>query len=123
MSEHRLPFEKLHVWHLAKDFTKNVYALTRNFPSIERFGLADQLNRAAVSVMSNLAEGSARTSKKDQAHFSQLAYSSLMEAACQIQLTHELGYCSSEVHEDFRRQVLEVSAKINALRRTQLGRG
>ena len=118
--EHKLPFEKLLVWSSAKDVTKNIYGITRNFPVDERFGLTNQMNRAAVSVMSNLAEGSARTSKKDQAHFSQIAYSSLMEVACQLQLAHELGYCSLESFQWIRQQILELSSKINALRRTQL---
>lgn len=118
--EHRLPFEKLHVWHSAKDFTKNIYGITKTFPQDERFGLTNQMNRAAVSVMSNLAEGSARTSRKDQAHFSQIAYSSLMEVACQLQLAHELDYCSLESFQLSRQQILALSSKINALRRSQL---
>ncbi|MBV5329658.1 MAG: four helix bundle protein [Chlorobium sp.] len=117
---HKLPFEKLLVWHSAKDFTLNIYGISKTFPPDERFGLTNQMNRAAVSVMSNLAEGSARTSKKDQAHFSQIAYSSLMEVACQIQLAHELGYCALESFQRIREQILELSSKINALRRSQL---
>lgn len=81
---YQFPFEKLDVWQEASSFVKRVYMMTRAFPAEEKFGLASQLNRAAVSVASNLAEGSCRVSFKDQAHFSQLAYSSLMEAACQI---------------------------------------
>jgi four helix bundle protein len=81
-NDHLLPFEKLQTWHVAKDFAKRIYIAAKLFPSSERHGLTSQLQRAAVSVMSNIAEGSARTSRKDQAHFSQLAYSSLMEAAC-----------------------------------------
>jgi four helix bundle protein len=73
--------------------------------------------------MSNIAEGSARTSRKDQAHFSQLAYSSLMEVACQVQLAHELGYCSPESFTGIKEQILMISAKINALRRSQLKEG
>ena len=118
--EHRFPFEKLLVWHSAKDFAKSIYGITVHFPQDERFGLTSQMNRAAVSVMSNLAEGSSRISRKDQAHFSQIAYSSLMEVACQTQLAHELGFCSAESYKLVREQILELSSKINALRRSQL---
>jgi len=118
--EHKLPFEKLQVWYLAKDFAKQVYAVTKGFPNEERFGLVSQINRAAVSVMSNVAEGSSRASRKDQAHFSQLAYSSLMEVACQLQLAQELGLYDEEAYGTLRAQLLELSAKINALRRYQL---
>lgn len=70
--------------------------------------------------MPNLAEGSARTNKKDQAPFYQIAYSSLLEVACQMQLAHELGYCSIDIFQSTRKQILELSSKINALRRSQL---
>lgn len=118
--EHKLPFEKLEVWHLAKDFAKRVYSITNQFPAVEQFGLVSQINRAVISIASNLAEGSARTSRKDQAHFSQIAYSSLMEAACQLQIAQELGFLSANELGELRKYILELSSKINALRRSQL---
>ena len=121
-SEYRLPFEKLHVWHLSRAFAGEIYGVTKGFPRAEHFGLAGQMNRAAVSVMSNIAEGSARTSCKDQAHFSQLAYSSLMEVACQLQLAADLGFCHEGVNRNLRKQILEISGKLNALRRSQLAK-
>jgi len=78
------------------------------------------MNRAAISVMSNIAEGSARTSRKDQAHFSQLAYSSLMEVVCQLQLAHELTLLSQEQYETTRAQIYELASRLNSLRRSQL---
>lgn len=120
IDEYTLPFEKLQTWHVAKDFAKRVYEVTKQFPAIEQYGLTSQIRRAVVSVTSNIAEGSARTSRKDQAHFSQLAYSSLMEVACQLQLSHEMGFLESEVYEELRRYVVELSVKLNSLRRSQL---
>jgi four helix bundle protein len=117
---HKFPFEKLQVWQSAKEFVKRVYCVTNGFPATERFGLAGQIQRAAVSVMSNIAEGSARKSRKDQAHFSQLAYSSLMEAACQLQLAQELGFCNGEEYEELRKAIQSISSAINALYRSQL---
>ena len=90
MSRTLFPFEKLRVWQSAREFVKEIYFVTRSFPASEMYGLTSQLNRAAVSVAANLAEGSSRTSRKDQAHFSQLAYSSLMEVASLIILSVDL---------------------------------
>jgi len=82
----------LQVWHLAKDLVKEVYRVTKGFPAGEKFGLVSQINRAVISAASNIAEGSGRTSRKDQAHFTQLAYGSLMEVACQMEISFELGF-------------------------------
>ena len=62
-------FEKLEVWQLAKEFVKEIYKITNNFHKNEKYGLVSQLNRASISITSNLAEGTSRTSKKDQAPF------------------------------------------------------
>lgn len=67
-------FEKLEVWHLAIELAKDIYQSTASFPREEKFGLTNQIRRASVSVSSNLAEGSARITKKDQAHFSTIAF-------------------------------------------------
>jgi 23S rRNA-intervening sequence protein len=66
-------FEKLEVWRKAIEFADQVYALTRSFPENERFGLTNQMRRAAVSISSNIAEGSSRASKSDFARFIQIA--------------------------------------------------
>ena len=85
-------FEKLHVWKEACELSKRVYILTDSFPTKEKYGLVSQLRRSSVSVSSNIAEGSARRSKRDQARFYEYAYSSLMEVYSQVKLSHELGY-------------------------------
>lgn len=113
-------FHKLRVWHLAKDLVKAVYALTKTFPAEERFGLAAQINRAAISVVSNIAEGSGRVSRKDQAHFTQLAYGSLMEVACQMEIAHDLGFLSEERLQPILSSIKTVAEKLSALRTSQL---
>jgi four helix bundle protein len=62
---HQYSFEKLRVWQRAREFVKRIYLLTIKFPKNEKFGIVSQLQRAAVSVSSNIAEGSSRTSGKD----------------------------------------------------------
>jgi four helix bundle protein len=119
-TDYAFPFEKLQTWHAAKDFAKRIYMVAKQFPLVEQYGLASQIKRAAISVMSNIAEGSARISRKDQAHFSQLAYSSLMEVACQLQLAQEMDFVRAEDYGELRKNITELSMKINALRRSQL---
>ncbi len=100
--EYLFPFEKLEVWQLAKDLVIGIYRATRLFPESERYGLVSQIQRAAVSVASNLAEGASRTSKKDQAHFSQIAYGSLTEVLCQLIIARELGYLAEDLFYGLR---------------------
>jgi len=119
---HQFGFEKLEVWQLAKDFVVKIYKLTKEFPDFEKYGLISQINRASVSVASNLAEGTSRTSPKDQAHFSQLAYSSLMEVLCQLIIANELGYLDDVELAKLRKLSEEISNKINALRNYQLNK-
>jgi four helix bundle protein len=102
MSDYKFPFEKLRVWQDARSWVKGIYLETRTFPADEKFGMTSQLNRAAVSGAANLAEGSSRTSPKDQAHFSQLAYGSLMESACLLILAEDLGYTKNPVYPGSR---------------------
>ncbi len=119
MSDCVFAFEKLKAWQMAKDLAISVYGVTQNFPSEEKFGLVSQLRRPSVSIASNLAEGSARQSSKDQAHFSQLAYSSLVEVVCQLKIAYELGYMSAEEHKRLRQRAGKLSYMINALQASQ----
>src|SRR5438876_922424 len=76
-------FEKLDVWRKAIDFAGLIYSETRSFPLEERFGLTNQLRRAAISVSSNIAEGSSRSSKSDFARFVEIATGSVFEVVSQ----------------------------------------
>ena len=76
-------FEKLDVWKKAIAFAENVYGITRSFPDDERFGLTNQMRRASVSVSSNIAEGSGRSSDKDFARFVEIGYGSVLEVVSQ----------------------------------------
>lgn len=116
--EYKFGFEKLEVWQLSRKLAKQIYLLTEPFPNSEKFGLTSQLRRASISVASNIAEGSARTSKKDQAHFYQMAYSSLMEVANQCILAYDLNYIDSIQLQEAKKQIAEISNKINALRKS-----
>lgn len=113
-------FEKLDVWKLSKSFTLSVYKLTEKFPNEEKFGLVSQLRRASVSVCTNLAEGTGRKSKKDQANFSQIAYSSLLEVLNLLILSNDLNFISDQELKTLRNDLEIISLKLSNLRRSQL---
>ena len=92
-------FERLEVWHVARELVTKVYHLLSKFPVEERFALCDQIRRAAISVPSNIVEGDSRISPKEQMHFVEIAYSSLMELYCQLVIAVDLGYLQKEWSE------------------------
>lgn len=87
-------FEKLDAWHHAIDLADSVYHLTRAFPSEERFGLTNQMRRAAVSISSNVAEGSSRSSRNDFARFVEIATGSVFEVASQAFVAKRQSFLS-----------------------------
>jgi len=109
------PFEKLTVWKSARKLAIDVYRITKAFPVEERFNINSQLQRAAVSVASNIAEGSSRSSRKDQARFYEIAYGSLMEALNLIILSHDLKYMEFEKVAEIRGVIEEIARMLNGL--------
>ncbi|RLS44099.1 MAG: four helix bundle protein [Planctomycetota bacterium] len=85
-------FEKLDVWQLAIEYSDDVYATTRSFPSEERFGLTNQLRRASVSISSNIAEGSSRSSRKEFGRFIEIAFGSLLETVSQLSIAKRQNF-------------------------------
>ena len=86
MAEFQFQFEKLRAWQEARKLVKSVYKLLDKFPKHEQYALCDQLRRAVISVPSNLAEGNSRVAIKEQIHFFEIAFGSLMEVYCQLQI-------------------------------------
>lgn len=115
-------FEKLDVWQKSRVLVREVYRLTSNFPPDERFGLTNQLNRAIISVPSNIAEGCGRPSYKERIHFLEIAYGSLMESMTQIILAADLRYISENDLNSSREKIVEVAKMINGLRKNLLNR-
>jgi four helix bundle protein len=108
-------FECLEVWQKSKGLVVSVYKLTSSYPSEEKFGLVSQLRRAAISVSSNIAEGSTRWSRQDQARFYEISYSSLMEVLNQLILSKELGFITEEQTDNLKVELDTVSRMLNAL--------
>lgn len=88
--------KKLEVYSIARELVKSIYLATARFPKEEQFLLTNQLRRAAVSVCSNLAEGSSRISKAEKKRFYEIARASLVEMDTQLEIAVELGYINPE---------------------------
>jgi four helix bundle protein len=93
-------FQKLEIYQLSKELVKDIYKLSSSFPSDEKYALVQQINRAAVSVVSNIAEGTSRNGSQEKIHFINVSYSSLMEIVCQTEIAFELGYLTKDAFEN-----------------------
>jgi four helix bundle protein len=111
-------FEKLEVWHKAVEFADHVYTLTRSFPEDERFGLTNQMRRAAVSISSNIAEGSSRSSKSDFARFVQIATGSVFEVVSQATIGKRRGFISEEAFTRVYAAAEEQSKMLSGLKKS-----
>ena len=115
-------FEKLEVWQLAHKFLIEIYLLTRTFPEHEKFGMTSQLRRSALSISSNIAEGSSRKSMKDQCRFTEIAYGSLLESLNIIITAKDLDYINQEKYLELREKIEILSNKLNAYHNSQKSR-
>mgnify|MGYP001607208594 FL=1 len=111
-------YKDLLVWQKGIELVKEVYQLTKPFPSDEKFGLVSQIRRAAVSVPSNIAEGQARHTTQEFIQFISHAEGSLAELETQITVATELGYCTSALAARAQELGGELKRMLNALRRT-----
>ena len=108
-------FEKLKVWQEAKGLVVEVYHLLDNFPKFEKYALCDQIRRSISSVPSNIAEGSGRKSLREQIHFLEIAYGSLMEAYNQLLIAIDLSYITEKSVEAIKPSIDGVAKMINGL--------
>jgi four helix bundle protein len=108
-------FERLEVWNKSRLLTKKVYNLTNDYPDHEKFGLVSQLRRAVISICSNIAEGSSRRSKKDQSHFYNIAFSSLMETLNQLIISNDLDFLNTILLSELRNDIHTISLMLNRL--------
>jgi len=109
-------FEKLDVWQKAIAFADSVYGLTRSFPGDERFGLTNQMRRAAVSISSNLAEGTSRFSNNDFARFIEIATGSVYEVVSQSFIARNQGFLGEEGFQLIYASAEELGKMLSGLR-------
>lgn len=112
-------FEKLECWQHARQLAVWTYVVTKEFPSEEKFGLVSQMRRAAISIASNIAEGTSRKTSKDQAHFSTIAYSSTIELLNDLVITLDLNFLTIDLYEQGRVLVEKQTLLIAGLRKSQ----
>ena len=108
-------FEKLKVWKEARNYCTVVYRLTANFPQIELYGLIDQIRRATVSIILNIAEGSSRKSDKEFIRFLRIALGSLQEVVTGLYIALDLKYINKDDFEELYIKANILASKINAL--------
>lgn len=109
-------FETLNAWQEARKLVVSVYQLLDGFPKFEKYALCDQIRRSIVSVPSNLAEGSGRMSLREQIHFIEISYGSLMEAYNQLIIAADLNYIDEQSLESLKAPIDNVARMLNGLR-------
>lgn len=109
-------FETLKIWKESVNFAKDIYILTNKFPKKEQFGLANQLNRAAVSISLNIAEGTGRNSDADLSRFIQVAIGSLYEVVTIINISLNQKYLSQNEFDVLYKRCEEISKMLHAFR-------
>jgi four helix bundle protein len=114
-TDKRRPHHRLRVWQSAKELALEIYRITARFPDSELYGLTSQLRRAAVSVPSNIAEGSARSSDGDFLRFLSMSRGSLNEIDTQLEIAEELEFLAAMDTTDLRRHFDDTSARLQGL--------
>ena len=108
-------FRNYKVWQDAVEYATRVYKITADMPWFEKKGLCDQLQRAVVSISSNIAEGAAKPSDVEFAHFLDTSQGSAFEVETQLLISKNVGYISNELYEDLLRELQEIEKQINGL--------
>jgi len=113
-------FEKLDVRQKAIEFADFIYSETRRFPNEERFGLTNQMRRAAVSISSNIAEGSSRMSQIDFARFIEIGTGSVFEVVSQAFIAKKQSFLTEETFQFLYESAEELSRMLSGLRKSLL---
>ncbi len=107
-------FRKLSIWTDGVTFTTDIYNVTKNFPTEERFNLVSQLNKAAVSIPSNIAEGSAKSSDKHFKIFLENSLGSAYECETQMEIAKRISYLSNEEYEQLLNKIQSLQKRIGS---------
>lgn len=108
-------FRNYEVWKESMDFVIEVYRTIQSFPSFERYGIADQLRRAVVSIPSNIAEGASRQSDKEFVHFLHVSMGSAFEVETQLLIAYRLDYMSVEINLELMNRLHLIESRLNKL--------
>ena len=113
-------YRDLKIWQKSMELALLIYKLVKFLPKEELFSLSDQMRRAVISIPSNIAEGMGRVSTRDRAHFVEIAYGSLMEVNCQLEIAMKLGYISIEELSAENKECEEIARMLSGLRASLL---
>ena len=113
-------YKKLDAYTMAKELVRMVYGATKQFPDEEKFVLCNQTRRAAISVPSNIAEGLSRSAVKEQCHFLDIAFGSLMETDCQLEIARDLNYISNSEYDLMYEKIHTLAKLITGLKNRRL---
>ena len=113
-------YRKLRVYEESKNLVLFVYTLLKLFPKEEYYALCDQLRRAVISIPSNIAEGMDRSSLKEQIHFIEIAFGSLNEVMCQLELAHDLNFIQEEQITTAENYYQNIAQMLSGLRRRRI---
>ena len=108
-------FRNYKVWQDAVEYATKVYKVTAEMPWFEKKGLCDQLQRAAVSISSNIAEGAAKPSDVEFAHFLDTALGPAFEVETQLQISKNVGYINEELYNNLLVGINDIERQINGL--------
>ncbi len=109
-------YKDLIVWQKAVELVTDVYRLTKNFPVDEKFALTSQVQRAAVSIPANIAEGNGRGTRKDYGHFLHIAHGSAAELETLLLIARKLAYCDENQCSTIDARLGEIGRMLRALR-------
>ena len=118
MIEFDFSYRKLNVYQLSKKLVTDIYKLIGTFPNTETYALSDQLRRAVISIPSNIAEGTAKASPKEQFHFLEIAYGSLMEIMCQLEISYDLGYIDQVQLRQSEEEIVMIYKMLSSMQST-----
>ena len=105
-------YKNLHIWQEGIKLARKIYEITSNFPTNEKYGIASQMTRAAVSIPSNIAEGAGRNSNKEFANFLSIAIGSLFELHTQIVICEQIGYINPQVNKQLEELTFTLQQQI-----------
>ena len=118
MIEYSFSYRKLNVYQSSKVLVKEIYRIANLFPRNELYALGDQMRRAVVSIPSNIAEGTAKVSPREQFHFLEIAYGSLMELMCQTEIAFDLCYIDQKQFDMIESLIGDIYRMLSSMQST-----
>ncbi len=121
-SMYQFYFQKLNVWQNSRNLASRIYQITRHFPEVEKFGITNQIRRAATSICANIAEGSGKKTGKDQSRFTSIAFASLMELMSFLIISNDLKYLTDQELKEITNEIEVIAKQLNSLKSAQLSK-